>query len=38
MDKVVWYAGERAARRASIDKSAHPHTLRHYAGFWTYSG
>jgi len=28
-DKVVWHACEQAARRAGIDKSVHPHTLRH---------
>jgi len=28
-DKVVWYACDQAARRAGIDKSVHPHTLRH---------
>jgi len=28
-DKVVWYACEQAAQRAGIEKSVHPHTLRH---------
>lgn len=28
-DKVVWYACEQAAQRASLDKPVHPHTLRH---------
>jgi len=28
-DKVVWYACQKAARRAGIDKRVHPHTLRH---------
>jgi site-specific recombinase XerD len=28
-DKVVWHACQQAARRASMDKPVHPHTLRH---------
>jgi site-specific recombinase XerD len=28
-DKVVWHACAQAAKRAGIDKSVHPHTLRH---------
>src|SRR5262249_32537228 len=28
-DKVVWYACEQAARRAGIEKTVQPHTVRH---------
>ena len=31
--KTVWDACQTAAQRAGLDKSVHPHTLRHYAEF-----
>ena len=36
--KTVWYACQKAAQRAGIQKKVHPHTLRHYAGLLTMPG
>src|SRR5215472_11689744 len=35
--KVVWHACRNTAKRASIKKPVHPHTLRHYLDFQTMS-
>jgi site-specific recombinase XerD len=36
--KVIWHACRQAATRAGLGDDIHPHTLRHYAGFWTIPG
>ena len=33
--KTVWYACQKAAQRAGIQKNVHPHTLRHYLDLQT---
>jgi integrase len=36
--KVIWFACQKAAKRAGLEKKVYPHILRHYAGSRTMPG